>query len=155
MQSGYNTDTQHQGLLFHVQTEDSGRAKARILTQLFYAGQVIATQESRYTEYLGAADLQKRVRVQMQKQHQTLLQQLRTGRFDAVIRERVKVVTETAEETAATSDEAMPLAASESAAATIAVPAAQVLGVAAALERRLDEFVFEFLVERAAQRSNR
>jgi hypothetical protein len=45
-QLGYNHNIPHRGRLYHVQTEDSGVARAHIFTHVFYDGTIVASNRS-------------------------------------------------------------------------------------------------------------
>jgi predicted regulator of Ras-like GTPase activity (Roadblock/LC7/MglB family) len=45
---GYNHDLPHGGHIYHVQTEDSGRAKGHIFTHVFRSGIIVATNKVDY-----------------------------------------------------------------------------------------------------------
>ena len=54
MQSGFNTNIRHRGVLFHVQTEDSGKANPHVITHLFHGGNIMASEKRDYSEQLAA-----------------------------------------------------------------------------------------------------
>ena len=45
---GLNTNIEHDGLTWHIQTEDQGAAKACFVTQVFRGGVVVATRTTPY-----------------------------------------------------------------------------------------------------------
>ena len=85
MQSGFNTNCRYRGVVFHVQTEDSGIKTPVIVTHLFQQGNVIASLRRDYTDQLDKQDWVERVRRQMQAQHQSMLRQLIRGEHDVAI----------------------------------------------------------------------
>lgn len=89
MQLGFNTNFRYRDLVFHVQTEDSGRANPHVITHLFHGGNILASVKSDYSDLLGADDLESAVRKLMETQHKAMLKQLSKGDFDGVIRERL------------------------------------------------------------------
>jgi hypothetical protein len=48
MLSGFNTNFRYRGVLFHVQTEDSGQQNPHVITHLFYGGNNIASDKQEY-----------------------------------------------------------------------------------------------------------
>lgn len=80
---GFNHNVQHQGWLFHVQTEDSGPRHPRITTHLFHRGVILATRRNDYTSGWSSDD----VRELMQTQHKGVLRELRQGLHDLRIHE--------------------------------------------------------------------
>lgn len=89
MQLGFNTNFRHRDVVFHVQTEDSGRANPHVITHLFHGGNIIASVKSDYTDLLSEADLEGAVRRLMESQHKAMLKQLSRGEHDRAIRERL------------------------------------------------------------------
>jgi hypothetical protein len=89
MQLGSNTNVRYRGVAFHVQTEDSGTARPHVVTQLFHEGSILASQKVGYAQWLGAADLEARVRRLMEEQHQGMLRRLREGELDSEIEARL------------------------------------------------------------------
>ena len=75
---GYNHNIGHRGLVFHVQTEDSGVDNPHIFTHLFHGGSIIFTRK---IDYDAAAD-ESLVKSLMQAQHKAMLKELKRGVFD-------------------------------------------------------------------------
>ncbi len=89
MLSGFNTNFRYRGVLFHVQTEDSGRANPHVITHLFHGGNIIASEKQEYSALLGDADIETAVRKMMEGQHKAILKQLSRGGHDQAICERL------------------------------------------------------------------
>jgi len=90
MLSGFNTNVRHKGVLFHVQTEDSGRDHPHVITHLFHGGNILASEKQSYAHLLGEDEaLEPQVKRLMDEQHGAMLEQLRSGVHDRVIRERL------------------------------------------------------------------
>ena len=89
MQLGFNTNFRHRDVVFHVQTEDSGRANPHVITHLFHGGNIIASVKSDYAGLLAESDLEGAVRKLMESQHKSMLKQLSRGEFDRAILERL------------------------------------------------------------------
>lgn len=75
---GYNHNISHRGLVFHVQTEDSGVSAPHIFTHLFYGGVVLNTRKLDYD----AEAAEESVKALMQAQHKSTLKRLKRGEFD-------------------------------------------------------------------------
>ncbi len=73
----------YRGLVFHVQTEDSGVANPHIFTHLFHGGVIISTRKLTYDPE-AADDVVKSL---MQAQHKAVLKGLKRGEFDSKIDE--------------------------------------------------------------------
>ena len=76
MLPGYNHNLRHQGVLFHIQTEDTGLPKASIETHVFIEGNVIATRRSDYVKFASRAGLHDIVKSMMQEQHKQMMKDL-------------------------------------------------------------------------------
>jgi len=81
MITGLNTDIQHQGTTYHVQTEDTGRKNATIVTILFKAGAILATRKTSYAEIVNAENLPAVLKDMMNDQHKKMIEDLQTGRI--------------------------------------------------------------------------
>ncbi len=84
-QLGYNHNIPHRGRLYHVQTEDSGVAKAHIFTHVFYDGTIIASNKVEYEPNREAENLDDYIIGLMQDSHKSMIRQLRRGAFDEKI----------------------------------------------------------------------
>ena len=89
MLTGFNTNIRHRGVLFHVQSEDSGRQYPHIITHLYHGGTIIHSIKSSYAERVNEENLEDVVRGLMEGQHKATLKRLRAGEFDGAIRERL------------------------------------------------------------------
>ena len=89
MITGFNTNCRYGGRVFHVQTEDSGCAHPHIITHLFFAGTILASQKQGYNDLLGSEDLTNQVRSLMEEQHKNMLRRLKNGEFDASMARRL------------------------------------------------------------------
>jgi len=89
MLSGFNTNFRYRGVLFHVQTEDSGRENPHVITHLFHGGNIIVSEKQEYSNLLVEDDLESVVKKLMQGQHKAILKQLSRGDHDRAIGERL------------------------------------------------------------------
>jgi hypothetical protein len=89
MITGYNANIRHGDRVFHVQTEDSGRAHPHVITLLYFEGTILASKRSDYSAIVDAPDLASQVRQLMESQHAAVVELLRLGEFDAVIEARL------------------------------------------------------------------
>jgi hypothetical protein len=84
-QLGYNHNIPHRGRLYHVQTEDSGMAKAHIFTHVFYDGTIISSNKVKYDPQAEVEDIDQHIIGLMQESHKAMIRQLRRGVFDEKI----------------------------------------------------------------------
>jgi len=75
---GYNHNVRYRGLVFHVQSEDSGIASPHLFTHLFHHGVIVSTRKLVYD----AGSAEESIRSLMQAQHKAVLKDLRRGHFD-------------------------------------------------------------------------
>ncbi len=156
MLSGFNTNIRHRGVLFHVQSEDSGRDRPHIITHLYYGGTIVSSEKSSYAEFLDEPDLTSRVRELMEAQHKSVVEALRSRKFDDLIRERLGESVfdvhldskSTTKPTAVAAPEAHPSAeVSEP-----DEPSGRPFGEGIVTEKPLDEVILSYLVENARKR---
>lgn len=89
MLSGFNTNLRHRGVLFHVQTEDSGRSNPHIISHLFHGGNILVSRKSEYQDLLESEEISDKVRELMESQHKDMLRNLLRGGCDDRILERL------------------------------------------------------------------
>jgi hypothetical protein len=78
---GYNHNVRYRGVIFHVQTEDSGIHNPHVFTHLFHGGIILSTRKLVYD----ADAAEEAVKSLMQAQHKAALKELKNGRFDEKI----------------------------------------------------------------------
>jgi len=85
MIGGFNTNIRYKGRMFHVQTEDSGKANPKIVTLLYEGGVILTSTKSSYQDQIEADNLQSVVRELMEQQHSLMVQSLKDGELDEVV----------------------------------------------------------------------
>jgi hypothetical protein len=75
---GYNHNVRYRGLVFHVQTEDSGLLNPHLFTHLFHGGVIVSTRKLVYD----AGSNEEAIKSLMQAQHKAVMKDLRRGTFD-------------------------------------------------------------------------
>jgi hypothetical protein len=84
MVGGFNTNVRYRGHTYHIQTEDSGPAIAKIVTLLYEGGSILFSRKTSYSSE--AANAQPgAVRTLMEKQHCQMVEALKAGELDAEI----------------------------------------------------------------------
>lgn len=83
MITGYNTDVEYDGRVYHVQTEDKGRSNPTIESLVYVGGEILTNRRSSYRDALadpafGEPQIQKR----MESQHHILIRDIRNGNLD-------------------------------------------------------------------------
>jgi hypothetical protein len=149
---GANTNVRHRGVLFHVQTEDSGRANPHVISHLYHQGTILASEKTDYSDRLTAEDLEQEVRGLIESQHKAMLRRLRAGDFDAVITERLGEAVTPPETPTPLPDEPAP----PSPAAAMPEPAAaRGFGDGIVSQKPLDEVILDYLARKARDRAGR
>ncbi len=83
MITGFNTDVEYDGRVFHVQTEDRGRANPVIETLVYSGGEILAKRRSSYEALAQSPDYSERAVLQlMEKQHHAMVREIYSGKFD-------------------------------------------------------------------------
>jgi len=78
MITGFNTDIENQGQLFHVQTEDKGVANPIIETLVYAGGQIVCARKTSYAELAARGELSEDViHSRMEAQHRELIREIR------------------------------------------------------------------------------
>lgn len=86
MITGFNTDVQHDGCVYHVQTEDRGRDH-RVLESLVYiGGTIIAKKLTSYDEQLKEGASEEAIAGLLRRQHQVMIAAIKAGRVEDLIR---------------------------------------------------------------------
>ncbi len=156
MLSGFNTNIRHRGVLFHVQSEDSGRARPHVITHLYYGGTILSSEKSSYADHLDDPDLPQRVRDLMEAQHKAVVEALRSRSFDALIQERLGegVFGTPGDSKSMTTPTSMtrPEIPASSEASQPAEPSGRSFGEGIVTEKPLDEVILSYLVENARKR---
>ncbi len=75
---GYNHNVRYRGIVFHVQTEDSGIINPHVFSHLFHGGVILSTRKLVYDPDA----TEEVVKALMQAQHKAVLKELRRGAFD-------------------------------------------------------------------------
>ena len=84
MITGLNHNIMHNGHLYHIQTEDSGRRNPHVISHLFLDGVILATEKNSYAESVGLpeAEFTEAVKKIINKSHRMMINKLVTGGYD-------------------------------------------------------------------------
>jgi len=80
--TGYNTDVEHEGVVYHVQTEDKGKRTPIILSLVYVGGAVLASKRSRYDDLLSAEFDERVLADRLQRQHKLICAAVHAGRIE-------------------------------------------------------------------------
>lgn len=80
--TGYNTDIEYSGTVYHVQTEDKGQANPLVESLVYTAGEILYTRRTPYHD-LVAEELDKgALATLMERQHRAIVQAVQAGGVD-------------------------------------------------------------------------
>ncbi len=82
MITGFNTDIEHEGVTYHVQTEDKGLTKPIILSLVYHGGTILASKRSPYEDLLKANFSERILAERLSKQHRLICAAIRAGRIE-------------------------------------------------------------------------
>jgi hypothetical protein len=84
--TGYNTDVEHNGVVYHVQTEDKGLRTPVILSLVYTGGAILASKRSAYDDLI-ASGFEERVLVErLERQHKLICAAVHAGRIEELKR---------------------------------------------------------------------
>jgi hypothetical protein len=79
---GQNTDIEHDGFLFHVQTQDQGASAHYVESTVYKSGKVLASRRTYYTNFLNSPTLPDTIKKIIDEQHEGILKDISEGFFD-------------------------------------------------------------------------
>ena len=82
MVTGFNTDVQHGGKTYHVQTEDKGLQNPIIETLIYVGGEILAARRTSYADLLSKGVSEKEIAERIESQHNRMIVDIRGGRYD-------------------------------------------------------------------------
>lgn len=80
--TGFNTDIKHEGITYHVQTEDKGLDTPLILSLIYDGGTILASKRSPYNDLLANTFDEKVLVERLSRQHKLLCAAIRAGRIE-------------------------------------------------------------------------
>lgn len=82
MISGFNTDVEFAGTVYHVQTEDKGLPKRMIMSLVYDGGTILASKRVSYDDLTMANFEEMSVAERVSRQHKLICAAVRAGRLD-------------------------------------------------------------------------
>jgi len=80
--TGYNTDVEHGGVTYHVQTEDKGLNTPIILSLVYSGGAILASKRAPYDDLIAAGFDQNALIDRLQRQHKLICAAINAGRIE-------------------------------------------------------------------------
>ena len=82
MITGYNTDVEHDGVIYHVQTEDKGLESPLILSLVYSGGAILASKRSHYDDLIAAGFTDEALAERLKRQHRLICAAIHAGRIE-------------------------------------------------------------------------
>ena len=82
MITGFNTDIEHGGVVYHVQTEDKGLDTPIILSLVYAGGTILASKRSPYSDLIAEGFSDEVLAERLKRQHKLICAAIHSGRID-------------------------------------------------------------------------
>lgn len=82
MITGFNTDVEHDGVVYHVQTEDKGLNAPLILSLVYAGGAILASKRAPYDDLIRKGFNERALSERLQRQHKLICAAIRAGRIE-------------------------------------------------------------------------
>jgi hypothetical protein len=102
--SGFNTDIEHGGVTYHVQTEDKGLDTPLILSLVYTGGEILASKRATYDDLIASGFEETALADRLHRQHKLICAAIVAGRIDDLKRMSEKEAVSRAESKSAFSD---------------------------------------------------
>ena len=80
--TGFNTDIEHEGVVYHVQTEDKGIDTPIILSLVYSGGTILASKRSPYEDLIAQGFSDEVLAERLKRQHRLICAAIHSGRID-------------------------------------------------------------------------
>lgn len=97
MITGFNTDIEYEGVVYHVQTEDKGLESPFILSLVYAGGAILASKRSRYEDLIESGFDETALAQRLKRQHRLICAAINAGRIEDLKRMGGERVEEKAE----------------------------------------------------------
>jgi len=84
--TGFNTDVEHEGVVYHVQTEDKGLSSPLILSLVYSRGEILASKRSPYEDLIARGFSDEALAERLKRQHLLICAAIRAGRLEELKR---------------------------------------------------------------------
>lgn len=82
MITGFNTDIEHDGVIYHVQTEDKGLDSPIILSLVYAGGTILASKRSPYEDLIAEGFSDEALAERLKRQHKLICAAIHSGRIN-------------------------------------------------------------------------
>ena len=87
MITGFNTDVEHKGVVYHVQTEDKGLDSPLILSLVYVGGTILASKRTPYHDLISSGFDEDKLAERLQRQHKLICAAIHAGRIEDLKRQ--------------------------------------------------------------------
>jgi hypothetical protein len=84
--TGYNTDVEFNGVVYHVQTEDKGLVTPVILSLVYSGGAILASKRASYEDLVARGFDEDALAARLQRQHKLICAAIHAGRLEELKR---------------------------------------------------------------------
>lgn len=103
--TGFNTDIEHDGVVYHVQTEDKGLETPLILSLVYSGGAILASKRARYEDLIASGFSDEALSERLTRQHKLICAAIHAGRIEDLKRMSTSTVSEARPRPSATEPE--------------------------------------------------
>ncbi len=82
MITGFNTDIEYDGVVYHVQTEDKGLESPLILSLVYAGGAILASKRSPYEDLIASGFDEEALAQRLKRQHRLICAAINAGRIE-------------------------------------------------------------------------
>jgi len=84
MITGFNTDIEFEGRVFHVQTEDRGLGNPIVESLVYSGGEIVTSRKNSYVDLVESDGYEEALVLRkMEMQHREMIREIRNGRFSS------------------------------------------------------------------------
>lgn len=83
--TGYNTDIEHAGTVYHVQTEDKGRSNPFVESLVYASGEILYSRRTPYHELVDQELDPQTIATMMDRQHRAIVEAIGAGRLKQLL----------------------------------------------------------------------
>jgi hypothetical protein len=90
MITGFNTDVPHEGLVYHVQTEDRRTDDPAFESLVYVGGSIVAKKLTPYSDKLSEGATEETIASLLKRQHQVIIAAIKAGRIEELIQHTLR-----------------------------------------------------------------
>lgn len=90
MITGFNTDVPHEGLVYHVQTEDRRTDDPAFESLVYVGGSIVAKKLTPYSDKLSQGATEETIASLLKRQHQVIIAAIKAGRIEELIQHTLR-----------------------------------------------------------------